>query len=339
MSTPKGKTNFKTYEASTRLLAAVIATSNVKLDYNEIAKHVGRGVGVDAINHRFRPIKKLAQMQAACVKEGGDPGLLPTEKGALAAVVGGGATAAGLEHRFRPIKQLAKLQLTYRDNGEDPAEAPVEKGEIQKLFGESTPSGIEWQFREIKNLGKAQQAAVKNNDNPAMVNVPGTPSAGRGRGRPVGTPGSGASARTPGTGTRNRKRKEPEVLLPIDSSDGEAGTDDNDSDVGMNTPSKRPTKRAATMPSVKKTTTTPGTAAPRPSIFGGGGGAAPATTQYIDPFDGIQMFPFHGEERPSWTPKASEGTTTEHDRGVGANSFNDSVNPASYEADYEEGEI
>lgn len=29
----KNKTNFKTYEASTRLLAAVIATTNVKLDY------------------------------------------------------------------------------------------------------------------------------------------------------------------------------------------------------------------------------------------------------------------------------------------------------------------
>lgn len=28
-----GKTNFKTYEAQTRLLAAVIATTNVKLDY------------------------------------------------------------------------------------------------------------------------------------------------------------------------------------------------------------------------------------------------------------------------------------------------------------------
>ncbi|RYC60959.1 hypothetical protein CHU98_g5262, partial [Xylaria longipes] len=248
MSQPKGKTNFKTYEASTRLLAAVIATAGPKLDYNEIARHVGGGVGVDAINHRFRPIKQLAKMQAACVKKGTDPGELPTDKGALAEVFGGGATAAGLEHRMRPIKQLAKLQLAYRDKGKDPAELSVEKGEIQKLFGESTPSGIEWQFRDIKNLGKAQQEAVKKGNNPATLLVPGTPSAGRGRGRPASTPGSGSTVRTPGTGTstgnRGRKRNIVATLPPVESSDENGGADDNDSDFGaVETPSRRPTKR------------------------------------------------------------------------------------------------
>lgn len=112
MATPsKNKTNFKTYEASTRLLAAVLATNQCKLDYvgkllhflpslhsphthllepssdpfvplvAELAKHVGGGASKDAINHRLRPIKQLAKMQAACVKNGEDPGELPCDKG------------------------------------------------------------------------------------------------------------------------------------------------------------------------------------------------------------------------------------------------------------------
>ncbi|KAJ8110667.1 hypothetical protein ONZ43_g5816 [Nemania bipapillata] len=124
----KSKTNFKTYEASTRLLAAVIATNNIKLDYAELARHVGGEATKDSINHRFRPIKQLAKMQAACVQKGQDPGELPADKGALAELVGGGATGPALEHRMRPIKQLAKLQADYRDNNKDPGELPIEKG-------------------------------------------------------------------------------------------------------------------------------------------------------------------------------------------------------------------
>ncbi len=117
----KNKTNFKTYEASTRLLAAVIATNNIKLDYAgmlhflrwltctlspvafsqhsprtylfespsdpivslsvELARHVGNGATKDSINHRLRPIKQLAKMQAACLQRGEDPGDLPADKG------------------------------------------------------------------------------------------------------------------------------------------------------------------------------------------------------------------------------------------------------------------
>ncbi|KAI0457998.1 hypothetical protein F5B21DRAFT_520487 [Xylaria acuta] len=403
MSQPKGKTNFKTYEASTRLLAAVIATTGVKLDYNEIAKHVGGGVGVDAINHRFRPIKQLAKMQTACVKKGGDPGELPTDKGGntpnsylstrsphvvsyivfslpgfhqvqpppLAENFGGGATAVGLQHRLRPVVQLAKLQLDCRTKGKDPGELPTEKGEIQKLFGESTPKGLEWQFRDIKNIGKAQQEAVKKGDNPATVLAAGTPSAGRGRGRGAGTPGSGATARTPGsgsgtgTGTRGRKRKVPTALLPpVESSDENGGADDNDSDFGVvETPSKRPAKRAATASARKAngsvstptiTTTpaktaaamTPGTAATpvsRVSIFGGDNNArAPAIMRSTEPFDdGIQMNGGYDAEYVAWTPKpVARPTAIKKEFGVGANTFLASVNPGGFDdGDFEDGEI
>ncbi|KAI0969809.1 hypothetical protein F4678DRAFT_463135 [Xylaria arbuscula] len=255
MATPgKNKTNFKTYEASTRLLAAVIATNNVKLDYTELAKHVGGGATKDSINHRLRAIKQLAKMQTACVKNGQDPGDLPADKGVMAALVDGGSTKHSLEHQLRPIKALAKEFTTKFDEAKKKTKSgklPATEGEIQKLFGESTPSGIEWQFRDIKNLGKAQQAAVKKGDNPATLPVPGTPS-GRKKGANASTPGSGAT-RTPGTGPRSRGRKTFIQPVPIDSSDDNEG---NNSDGDAATPSKRPAKRARTMAA----TPTPGTA-------------------------------------------------------------------------------
>ncbi|KAI1733712.1 hypothetical protein F4680DRAFT_454678 [Xylaria scruposa] len=415
MSQPKGKTNFRTYEASTRLLAAVIASTNVKLDYNvpayhhdfpsdpivfplaEIAKHVGGGVGVDAINHRFRPIKQLAKMQAECVKKGEDPGELPTDKGviyivsplsrfhpvqrsrlngfpsfttpeavvqwttALAANFGADATAVGLQHRLRPMIQLAKLQLDHRKKGKDPGELPTEKGEIQKLFGESTPGGIEWQFGGIKRLGKAQQEAVKKGENPATLTIqaPGTPSAGRGRGRPPTT-------RTPGTGT-GRKRKTMANLLPLDSSDENGGADDNDSDF-VETPSNRPSKRAATASANKKSgsqstpTASPANAVtgnpaatmisglapismPRASIFGGGDARAPTTKQSAEPFDDdIKTSGGFNTQCHDWTPRpATKPALIKTEPVVGANSFISSVNSFNsgpyYGEEYDEGEV
>ncbi|KAF2969398.1 hypothetical protein GQX73_g4175 [Xylaria multiplex] len=244
MATPgKNKTNFKTYEASTRLLAAVIATNNIKLDYAELAKHVGGGATKDAINHRLRPIKQLAKMQASCLSKGEDPGELPVDKGALASLVGEGTTAFALQHRMRAAKQLAREFTAELERRGNSSSSPAKEGEIHKLFGESTPDGIEWQFRSIKNLGKSQQAAVQKGENPATLLVAGTPS-GRKRGPAASTPGSGATARTPGTGARGHKRNMPVALPALDSSE-ENG--DNDSDYNdAETPSKRASKRAKT---------------------------------------------------------------------------------------------
>ncbi|KAI1117191.1 hypothetical protein F5Y14DRAFT_448126 [Nemania sp. NC0429] len=308
MASPaKNKTNFKTYDASTRLLAAVIATTNVKLDYVELARYMGGATTKDAINHRLRPIKQLAKMQAACVAKGEDPGDLPVDKGALAELVGGGTTGAAVEHRMRPIKQLAKLQVAYRDAADkDPGDLPVEKGEIQKLFGESTPSGIEWQFRDIKNLAKAQQQAVNNGQNPAKVTMSSTPSVRRRKGAAgaaagASTPSSRATAtpKTPGTGTstQGRKRKATATLAPLDSDEDQGNGDNNDSDCTVvDTPSKRPSKTpkttAASASAKKKSgsTTVPTAAAAaapemRTSIFGGDGSVPdimPSTESFED---------------------------------------------------------
>ncbi|KAI0911184.1 hypothetical protein F4823DRAFT_320443 [Ustulina deusta] len=355
----KNKTNFKTYEASTRLLAAVIATNNIKLDYAELARHVGNGATKDSINHRLRPIKQLAKMQAACLQRGEDPGDLPADKGVLAHLVENGTTGAALEHRMRPIKQLAKefVAKLEKEQKKESGKSPAKEEKIQKLFGESTPSGIEWQFRDIKNLGKAQQEAVKKGENPASLLVPGTPS-GRKRAAPASTPGSGATARTPGTGARGRRRNAPAALAPPGSSDDNG---DNDSDGVVETPSKSaPTKRARTTaatPTPKKgngnvaaptatptkgTTGTPTLAAAshatRASIFGDGGNT-PAVMLSTEAFDnGVQMGTAHGAQHHT---QATKPATIKNEFATGANPFLGAMNVCAFDEEdhFEDGEI
>ncbi|RYP29177.1 hypothetical protein DL767_006870 [Monosporascus sp. MG133] len=118
---PPAKTNFKTYEAQTRLLAAVIATNKgIKLDFKVLAAHVGGGTSASSIDHRLRPIKQLAKMQVQCVNKDEDPGQLPVEKGEIHKLYGE-STPAGLEWQFRDIKKIGKAQQDAVRNGESPA--------------------------------------------------------------------------------------------------------------------------------------------------------------------------------------------------------------------------
>ncbi|KAI1438732.1 hypothetical protein GGR50DRAFT_637543 [Xylaria sp. CBS 124048] len=164
MATPgKGKTNFKTYEAATRLLAAVIATNtSIKLDYAELANHVGGGATKAAIDHRLRPIKQLAKMQAACVREGRDPGELPADKGEIQKCFGE-STPAGLEWQFRDIKNLAKAQKKAVSDGGNPATLQVA----------GTPSGS-----RFKGAGAATPGTGRKRKTPSTPAFrAGTPSA------------------------------------------------------------------------------------------------------------------------------------------------------------------
>ncbi|RYP77044.1 hypothetical protein DL771_001334 [Monosporascus sp. 5C6A] len=118
---PPAKTNFKTYEAQTRLLAAVIATNKgIKLDFRALAAHVGGDASPSSIDHRLRPIKQLAKMQVQCVNKEEDPGQLPVEKGEIHKLYGE-STPAGLEWQFRDIKKIGKAQQDAVMNGESPA--------------------------------------------------------------------------------------------------------------------------------------------------------------------------------------------------------------------------
>ncbi|KAI0471075.1 hypothetical protein GGR56DRAFT_128563 [Xylariaceae sp. FL0804] len=156
------KTNFKTYEASTRLLAAVIATNKgLKLDFKELATHVGGGATKDAINHRLRPLKQLAKMQAAYVAENRDPGELPVEKGEIQKFFGE-STPAGIEWQFRDIKALSKAQAAAVDQGSNPADLAPSGSKAQ------TPGGGRKTPKTPGTGSKTPGGGGRKNNNPKL---------------------------------------------------------------------------------------------------------------------------------------------------------------------------
>ncbi|KAI1139018.1 hypothetical protein F5Y05DRAFT_412881 [Hypoxylon sp. FL0543] len=140
MPPAQNKTNFKTYEASIRLLAAVLASNNgkIKLDYKELAELMGGGTTPSAVDHRLRPVKQLGKMQRACRDAKKDPGQLPVETGEIQRLFGE-STASGIEWQFRDIKAISRAQQEALDEGKNPAEVQV--GGASKAKGSAiTPS-------------------------------------------------------------------------------------------------------------------------------------------------------------------------------------------------------
>ncbi|KAH8664103.1 hypothetical protein BX600DRAFT_512171 [Xylariales sp. PMI_506] len=117
-------TNFRTYEAQSRLLAAVVATTGARLDFRAIAAHIGSDATPSSVDHRLRPIKQLAKLQAQCVREGKDPSDLPIEKTEIQKLFGE-STPAGLEFHFREVKATGKAQKAAVEKGEDPTKVPL----------------------------------------------------------------------------------------------------------------------------------------------------------------------------------------------------------------------
>ncbi|KAI4868303.1 hypothetical protein F4820DRAFT_135795 [Hypoxylon rubiginosum] len=74
MPAPTNKTNFKTYEASTRLLAAVIATNHgkIKLDFKEIHKLFGESTA-GGLAWQFRDIRAMGREMQDAVDKGENP--------------------------------------------------------------------------------------------------------------------------------------------------------------------------------------------------------------------------------------------------------------------------
>lgn len=69
--------NWKDPKAFERLLAAMVAAQEMKLDYRKIATMYGEGATYDAIEGRFRIIKREAAKLLAEVESGARPAALP----------------------------------------------------------------------------------------------------------------------------------------------------------------------------------------------------------------------------------------------------------------------
>ncbi|KAK7953973.1 hypothetical protein PG996_014859 [Apiospora saccharicola] len=122
---PNNKTNFKSYESAVRLLAAVVATGKPKLDFKAIALHMGEDFTGPAVDHRLRPIKRLAKMQERYVAEEKNPGDLPVDEKEIAKLFGE-STADGIEWQFRSIKKLGKAQQEAARKGEDTSKVTID---------------------------------------------------------------------------------------------------------------------------------------------------------------------------------------------------------------------
>ncbi|KAK8002785.1 hypothetical protein PG990_000535 [Apiospora arundinis] len=125
MAPGTNKTNFKSYDSAMRLLAAVIATGKPKLDFKAISLHMGEDFTGPSVDHRLRPIKKLAKMQERYVAEGKNPGDLPVEEKEIQKLFGE-STADGIEWQFRSIKKLGKAQQEAAKKGEDTSKVTID---------------------------------------------------------------------------------------------------------------------------------------------------------------------------------------------------------------------
>ncbi|XDG01959.1 hypothetical protein ABKA04_001574 [Annulohypoxylon sp. FPYF3050] len=165
MAPNQNKTNFRTYEASTRLLAAVLATAKPKLNFTELAAYMGGGTTPSAVDHRLRPIKQLAKMQEACKKANKDPGQLPVETSEIQRLFGE-STQGGIEWQFREIKALARAQEKAVEDGRNPAELKIGPG--RPKLSTTPPStakktGVSTGLKR-KRVGKASAARMSDED-------------------------------------------------------------------------------------------------------------------------------------------------------------------------------
>ncbi|ETS80539.1 hypothetical protein PFICI_08068 [Pestalotiopsis fici W106-1] len=202
----KSTTNFRSYEAQARLLAAVIATAKPRLDYKEIARHMGSDATHSAIDHRLRPIKQLAKLQEKCVEQGKDPMNLPVEKAEIQKLFGE-STPAGLEFHFREVKAIGKAQQDAVSTGGDPTQVTV---------GTAAKGGKQ---------GKAK----------TQRSAPSTPATSRKRQAPV----NGAAT----TGGRGRKQVKREPSLDDDIKSDIDSPEENFDELDIQqTPSKFPSR-------------------------------------------------------------------------------------------------
>ncbi|KAI2779533.1 hypothetical protein F4815DRAFT_446283 [Daldinia loculata] len=142
MAPTRNRVNFKTYETSTRLLAAVVASleGKAKLDYDVIALLVGGGSTESAVEHRLRPIKQLGKLQVDWfMNKRKDPGELPVEGGEIQKLFGE-STAAGIQWQMRDVKALGRAQRQAVEANKSPWDVKLEAPTRAKASAASTPT-------------------------------------------------------------------------------------------------------------------------------------------------------------------------------------------------------
>ncbi|KAH8805948.1 hypothetical protein F5884DRAFT_755497 [Xylogone sp. PMI_703] len=154
--------NWKTYESSVRLLAAIIAAHpGLKLNYEETAKYYGDGAGYKTIWSRCAKIKETAQAFRDAVDEGKDPHTVSIDEAAKASPLKTkGANGEGRiffgSHAMRIFVQLPALIHFLLDIA-------------VRFGGDCTKSALENRFRRIKADAKRMNDAVARGIDPVTL--------------------------------------------------------------------------------------------------------------------------------------------------------------------------
>ncbi|KAF5874488.1 uncharacterized protein Bfra_004498 [Botrytis fragariae] len=118
--------NWKSYEATVRLLSAIVAAHpSLKLDYAAISKYYGDESNYQQIWRGMNGIKRNAESLRKAVDAGLNASTVNLEndfsvKKAISVRFGGDCTASALDNRFRRLKSDAKLINAAVARGEDP---------------------------------------------------------------------------------------------------------------------------------------------------------------------------------------------------------------------------
>ncbi|KAJ1329499.1 hypothetical protein MN608_06235 [Microdochium nivale] len=297
-----GSTNFKSYEAQIRLLAAVIATANPKLDFNAIQKLFGESTP-GGLEWQFRDVKRIGKAQKEAVANGQSP------VGVVNGIVGkrGGSavsTPSGRASKHAPAPTPGSRASSSTLGGS----ARKRKATVQKNHFEDSNEGS----------GDDSDYSAKDVDLEATPSRKRTKPLGNGGETPRAAPvvGSGGSAQlfvqkpqqqqqqfveypaadlTPSTGTPATTatltispRKPPPKNYEIIDLSG-TSPDASNSNAVVAPPQPAPLAATLAQPRVKAECSSHGTSGVNSGGGGGSGSAGPAYS-----FDGANDDPFAG---------------------------------------------
>ncbi|KAK3359846.1 hypothetical protein B0T25DRAFT_111477 [Lasiosphaeria hispida] len=136
--------SFRTYEAQSRLVAAMLAAHpDFKPNYKVVAQYYGGSTTASAIEHRFRPLRQVSEMFRQAVDNGYDPEKLDIDKPREEiAKMYGESTTGGIEFHFRGVRANAEVLKQAIEANTDPKEAYTAFTGIGASVGSgpSTPS-------------------------------------------------------------------------------------------------------------------------------------------------------------------------------------------------------
>ncbi|KAJ8071438.1 hypothetical protein OCU04_001759 [Sclerotinia nivalis] len=177
--------NWKTYEATVRLLSAIVAAHpGLKLDYAEVAKYMGSDVTAVAVKMQYNAnIRVLSRRQIATVDAGKDPLDVLNSSKATAEKYGDGTTGTTPKKARAPRtpskKTPKKAAASSNEEGDDDSDlemvtpskksSPVKKEPMNKVKGGRVEKKNGTPSRAAKNTVKSYIDSDDEGDDDELI--------------------------------------------------------------------------------------------------------------------------------------------------------------------------